>query len=357
MFAKMGCLLSKLAFWRRPRHEELQEEQPKQYSWDKKREGLRKEDFIIKDQKDATLGRVPGTVNGQQFLVQNCENCNIYIFDHSVTISIDDCNNCNFFLGPIKTSVFIRDCKNCKFVVSCQQFRTRDCSKIDVFLCCNTQPIIEASSGMRFGCYQYHYPELEAQFKAAGVTAFTNNWGNIHDFTQDPDEQHFSNLPEDSKVDDFVPIPLAEEFSKMNISLEVEKSVVPRTHGNRRKPSDESSLIVFFSDGNSTQRAFSFINIMRKNHPECVLIQTKEVTLQPEDAQRVFNTAAYDNIVQQGPVIGLEFNGDDCIERCKTEALNLMAGSIGLVFVSQSLTEATKQIEDFYNFADMQMAV
>lgn len=357
MFAKMGCLLSKLAFWRRPRHEELQEEQPKQYSWDKKREGLRKEDFIIKDQKDATLGRVPGTVNGQQFLVQNCENCNIYIFDHSAAISIDDCNNCNFFLGPIKSSVFIRDCKNCKFVVSCQQFRTRDCSKIDVFLCCNTQPIIEASSGMRFGCYQYHYPELEAQFKAAGVTAFTNNWGNIHDFTQDPDEQHFSNLPEDSKVDDFVPIPLAEEFSKMNISLEVEKSVVPRTHGNRRKPSDESSLIVFFSDGNSTQRAFSFINIMRKNHPECVLIQTKEVTLQPEDAQRVFNTAAYDNIVQQGPVIGLEFNGDDCIERCKTEALNLMAGSIGLVFVSQSLTEATKQIEDFYNFADMQMAV
>ncbi|OPL20514.1 hypothetical protein AM593_06874, partial [Mytilus galloprovincialis] len=121
---------------------------------------LRKEDYIIKDQKDATLGRVPGTVNGQQFLVQNCENCNIYVFDHSAAINIDDCVNCNFFLGPIKSSVFIRDCKNCKFILSCQQFRTRDCNKIDIFLCCNTQPIIEASSGMRFGCYQYFYPEL-----------------------------------------------------------------------------------------------------------------------------------------------------------------------------------------------------
>ena len=60
-------------------------------------------------------------------------------------------------------SVFIRDCKNCKIVVACQQFRTRDCSKIDVFLCCNTQPIIEASSGMKFACYQYHYPELKSK--------------------------------------------------------------------------------------------------------------------------------------------------------------------------------------------------
>lgn len=60
-------------------------------------------------------------------------------------------------------SVFIRDCKNCKIVVACQQFRTRDCSKIDIFLCCNTQPIIEASSGMKFACYQYHYPELKSK--------------------------------------------------------------------------------------------------------------------------------------------------------------------------------------------------
>ena len=58
-----------------------------------------------------------------------------------------------------------------------------------------------------------------------------------------------------------------------------------------------------------------------------------------------------------GPVIGIEFNGDDCVESCKNEALSLMQGSIGLVFISQSQTEAEKQIEDFYNFADMQMSV
>lgn len=58
-----------------------------------------------------------------------------------------------------------------------------------------------------------------------------------------------------------------------------------------------------------------------------------------------------------GPVIGIELNGDDCVESCKSEALSLLEGSIGLVFISQSQTEAEKQIEDFYNFADMQMSV
>ena len=68
-------------------------------------------------------------------------------------------------------------------------------------------------------------------------------------------------------------------------------------------------------------------------------------------------TDSYANIVKQGPVIGIEFNGDDCVESCKNEAVSLMQGSIGLLFISQSQTEAEKQIEDFYNFADMQMAV
>jgi hypothetical protein len=53
---------------------------------DKRREGLRKEDFIIKNQKDSTLGRVPGTVNGQQFLIQNCEVRNASYIDRKKTL-------------------------------------------------------------------------------------------------------------------------------------------------------------------------------------------------------------------------------------------------------------------------------
>ena len=49
--------------------------------------------------------------------------------------------------------------------------RTRDCKKMDFFLCCATQPIIESSSGMKFACYQYFYPELEGKKIIIGL-----NW-------------------------------------------------------------------------------------------------------------------------------------------------------------------------------------
>ena len=41
--------------------------------------------------------------------------------------------------------------------------RTRDCKKMDFFLCCATQPIIESSSVMKFACFQFFYPELEGE--------------------------------------------------------------------------------------------------------------------------------------------------------------------------------------------------
>ena len=66
-------------------------------------------------------------------------------------------------------SVFIRDCKECKVGLICQQYRTRDCKKIDTFIACVSQPIIEASTGMKFGCLQCDYPELNGKRKSKFV--------------------------------------------------------------------------------------------------------------------------------------------------------------------------------------------
>lgn len=350
----MGCLLAKFGFRSRP-HETLEEEQPK-YSWDK-RPRANPADYMIDGAKDQTIGRLPGTLNGQNFVIQNCHNCNIYIFDHTSTITVDDCIDCNFFLGPIKTSIFIRDCSGCKFVLSCQQFRLRDCQKLDAFLCCTTQPIIESSSGVRLACYNYYYPELAGQFLEAGLSVFNNNWSNIYDFTQDPTEKHYTLLPEGSRVEDYVPLPSSPELQTVQVNLDPLKSVVPQTHGMRRKTSDESCLLVFFNDGKSQGRTLAFIDAMNSSHPECLLMQTKELKLQPGDAVRVFNSDAYTELVAQGDVIGLEYNGDNCIQACQDQVVQITQGSTGLVFVSQSRELAEQQIENFYNFADMQMSV
>ncbi|RXM90816.1 Protein XRP2 [Acipenser ruthenus] len=214
--------------------------------------------------KDETVGRLPGTLNGQQFAIQDCENCNIYVFDHSATITIDDCTNCRLFLGPVKGSVFFRDCKDCKCVVACQQFRTRDCKKMEVFLSCATQPIIESSSGMRFGCFQYYYPELAFQFKDASLSIFNNNWSNIHDFTPVSGETNWSLLPEDTAVQDCVPLPDTDGFKAVRVSTEASRSIVPITSGQRRKNSDESCLFVFFAGDYTTANARKLTDEVRK---------------------------------------------------------------------------------------------
>lgn len=215
-------------------------------------------DYTFSGLKNETVGRLPGKVAGQQFVIQDCENCKIYIFDHSATITIDDCVNCQIFLGPIKGSVFFRDCKDCKCVVACQQFRTRDCRKLEVFLCCATQPIIESSTGMKFGCFQYYYPELALQFKDAGLSIFNNTWSNIHDFT--PGENNWGLLPETAVVQDYVPLPSSEELKAVRVSTDATKSIIPVTRGRRQKNSEESCLTVFFAGDYTTANARKLID-------------------------------------------------------------------------------------------------
>lgn len=59
--------------------------------------------------------------------------------------------NCTIFLGPIKGSIFVRDCSNCRLVVSCQQFRSRDCHDCEVLLHVGSVPIIESTKAIAFG--------------------------------------------------------------------------------------------------------------------------------------------------------------------------------------------------------------
>ena len=60
-------------------------------------------------------------------------------------------------------SVFIRDCSDCVLMVACQQFRTRDCHRCTIYLHCTSQPVIEESLDMKFGCFQCSYPELRGE--------------------------------------------------------------------------------------------------------------------------------------------------------------------------------------------------
>lgn len=349
----MGCIFSRL---KRTQLEDDEDEVPKQYSWDK-RPKINADDFMIQNRNGETVGRLPGTVNGQQFIIQNCKDCNIYVFDHIASATIDDCVNCKIFLGPVKTSVFVRDCTDCKLVLACQQFRTRDCRKLDVFLSCVTQPIIEATTSIRFGCFQYHYGQLADQFKAAGLSIFNNNWSNIHDFTPVPGEINYTLLPEDAKVEDFLPLPQTAEFAAVAISLAEPRSVVPKTLGARRKTSDESCFVAWFHAEAACKGARQFVEDLREKHPSHRLVRTSEMKLETRHAEKVFVDPTTRSHALQGPLIAMEYCGDGCIQACREAVSRQRSTNANPVHVSSDAERAQQEVEDFYNLVDMQMAV
>ena len=66
-----------------------------------KRDAVNLKDYTIENTEGGEVWRLPGSVNGQQFVIQNCKNSSIYVFDHINTVTIDDCINCKIILAAV----------------------------------------------------------------------------------------------------------------------------------------------------------------------------------------------------------------------------------------------------------------
>lgn len=112
------------------------------------------------------------TVNRKQYLYMirntyafgNMSLCNCVNTCRALVDSLNINIPCDFFC-----SIYIRECTSCVLVVAGEQFRARDCRKCNVFLYSATQPVIESSSGMKFGCFQCNYPQLTCKVYIATV--------------------------------------------------------------------------------------------------------------------------------------------------------------------------------------------
>jgi protein XRP2 len=93
-----------------------------------------------------------GEVNMQQFSLDKCTGCKLFIFDKIANSYVDECEDCLIFIGPAESSVFVRNCKNCTVVSVSGQFRVRDCLNCKFYLHVNSQPVIESSDNLLFGC-------------------------------------------------------------------------------------------------------------------------------------------------------------------------------------------------------------
>lgn len=149
-----------------------------------------REMLVQTQKKDEEIRRKPGDIGGNQFCVDELENCKVIVNDICDSMTIDRCTNCELILSAVRGSVFIRDCVDSKFQIVCGQFRCRSCTNCDFFIHVRSGPVVESSKNIRIGCSTLFYPELIDQMNQLKLDPLLNCWTDIHDFT--PDEGNFS---------------------------------------------------------------------------------------------------------------------------------------------------------------------
>ncbi|GFW78024.1 protein XRP2 [Trichonephila clavipes] len=274
----MGCLCAKAKSGSKKIKTSDSKRNPNGYSWENKEE-VNPKDFIIENAKDETIVRLPGSVKGQQFIIQNCEE------------------------------------------------QVLDSTKQFLFVCAT---ILSSLSKLLVGA-KLRY-DLNRQPAGCQTDAM------------------------DARIEDFFPLPSPEKLGDLQIMTDPQSSLVSQTHGCLQRLSMQYCLVVFFADGHAQNRALSLIKELEQT--DNILLRTKEILLEEEASERIFGTNAYNKVVKRGPVIGLEYNGKDCISMCLETAKNIATstGCTGLVYVSTCPKTARKQIENFFSHADVQLS-
>ncbi|KAI9987130.1 hypothetical protein PInf_023005 [Phytophthora infestans] len=300
---------------------------------------LKREDFIFSNIQTASfLAKLPGSINGQQFLIEECHNCDIFLLDHCTSVQIDACTNCRIVVGPCEGSVFLRNCKRCTVVCAVQQFRARDCEDASVYLYSSTEPIIETSSGLRFACFPLTYFSLQEQFRQAKFSPWNNKWSEIFDFTPDhggwkplPMRRHESPLAEMMQDKENngarslwkMPSWTAEE---LGLSVDLPQLVVPITSGLCARKADVPTLFVCFAVPNEALMTNFVTEMATKKSDDSdeptLLIRTRQMQLTSEQAAALFldNTSLAGKATEAaksttGSVM-MEFQGPQCYCHC-----------------------------------------
>jgi protein XRP2 len=76
---------------------------------------------------------------------------------------------------------------------------------VSTLLYCQTEPVIESSKNVSFGCFSFSYLPLASQFVATKLSPWDNRWSEVYDFTPSPNgAKNFSFI--DVTLEDSFPV-------------------------------------------------------------------------------------------------------------------------------------------------------
>lgn len=300
-----------------------------------RREKLNPADFVVSGRSRETIVKREGSIDGEQFCIENCRDCDIFLFDHLDSSFVDECENCRIFVGPVRSSIMIRTCKNCSFVIACRQFRTRDCDDCRFALFCTTQPSIETSVRVQFACFDFVYFSLREQIAKANLTLWNNKWWQIHDFNQNQENPNWSLLPEA----DVPSLLRAEECAGMAAEELAMDRVVPVTLGCRPRPVEESCFVVFLPQSDEFVEAF----LARASKTEgWTLCRARSTVLSEDRIKSLFSWTKEKNMASRckgQELVGVEVCGVNI-----TDAVQKVLTTTGLSIGSRNIRVIPKEL-------------
>ena len=339
-------------------------------------------DYIsVNDKTDETIVREPGTLAGTQFIVNNCKNCNFWLLDYTSTITIDKCEDCRFFIGPCESSLFIRDSKNCKAVMAVGQLRTRDCHNMDILLYSQTEPVIEKSTGIKFGCFRSSYFNLKKQMEMCGLHPFQNRWFDVHDFTPDTGN-NWSKIRSDA-----FPVDLLNELPQTvgdvasfsgyeNVATGEQgsdvagaeattvPSAIPYTHGDdialasvTTEETLKHGFVYVFPHEQSVDAASEVVDVViRENNAlsesNVQLVRTKAFQMEKWMAEKFFEDKATVEKSMSGDSIGMHFYGENCDKVVKIIESELGARNENVLFFPGDAKERSSMYFDEFKISE-----
>lgn len=198
------------------------------------------DDYRFKDERESFRVKKVDSIKEQQYDIDNCHNCEYYIFDITANLYIDDCSHCTIFVAPCESSIFVRNCKHMNIVAVTGQFRTYECHDCSFSLYCKSQPVIESSSNLRFTSFHAPvYPQLPQQLAKKRFHPWNNHWSEIHNFTKKPGETHFTLHRELELVLDW-----GRAFNEADLMVSEEPNPVPFIQGDLPYESTREVLLL-----------------------------------------------------------------------------------------------------------------
>ena len=135
--------------------------------------------YSFRFQEKQTLSKLPGSITGHNFALEELTECDISLLDFMSTLTITGCTNCTIRSGPCSGLVQIQHCTGCMLSVAGTAFSISSSDDMIIFLFTASEPTVTQCTRISFAPYNLAYAGLSDHFYSADLEPRKNLWSRV----------------------------------------------------------------------------------------------------------------------------------------------------------------------------------